>query len=88
MKVDQHNTETECWKRRHDLCIGYKVKFDQDTKIHEVSVFAVQNNRTPAPLGVLRFAADEWNVFFHSIYRKWEDMYYPAMDDTEGVDDI
>jgi hypothetical protein len=68
-RVPDHWTNAACWKRREKLCIGYRVKYSQESKLHTVEVFAVQNGRTPAPLGILTLALAEWDVFFELVYQ-------------------
>lgn len=68
------DTPVARWSRRSKLCIGYKVSYDDDTSLHIVDVYAVQNDRTPAHLGRITLAREEWNVFHGLVYRKWEDL--------------
>lgn len=83
--VDAYWTKSACYTRRAKMCLAYSVTYDQETSIYTVSVFSIQNGRSPAPLGKLTMLFDEWKLFHHSVWRNWEDLEYPKENDKELI---
>ena len=81
--MGEWQSEVATWKRRQKLCLGYIVKYQEETRTYRVYTYSVQNGRTPALLGGLEMGFEEWSIFHAFIYERLEDLNPPIKEDNK-----